>query len=34
MLKVDTDAKAGYLELTVDGVIHKADYEAAIAAVD
>lgn len=34
MLKVDKDAKAGYLELTVDGVIHKADYEAAVAAVD
>jgi hypothetical protein len=34
MLKVDSDAKAGYLELTVDGVIHKADYEAAVAAVD
>ncbi|MCC6479421.1 STAS/SEC14 domain-containing protein [Sphingorhabdus sp.] len=34
MLKVEADAKAGYLELTVDGVIHKADYEAAVAAVD
>lgn len=34
MLKVDSDAKAGYLELTVDGVIHKADFEAAVAAVD
>lgn len=34
MLKVDKDANAGYLELTVDGVIHKADYEAAVAAVD
>jgi SpoIIAA-like len=34
MLKIETDAKAGYLELTVDGVIHKADYEAAVAAVD
>ena len=34
MLKVQADAKAGYLELTVDGAIQKADYEAAVAAVD
>ena len=34
MLKVDKDAKAGYLELPVDGVILKGDYEAAVAAGD
>ena len=34
MLKVHADAKTGYLELTVDGAIKKADFEAVIAAVD
>lgn len=34
MLKVDMDRKAGYLELTVDGRIEKADFERAVAAVD
>ena len=34
MLRVETDRKAGYLEMTVDGRIEKADYERAIQAVD
>lgn len=34
MFKVEKNTASGYLELTVDGVIHKADYEAAAAAVD
>lgn len=34
MLKVEKDLKAGYLELTVDGVVHKDEYQAAVAAVD
>lgn len=34
MLKLQADAQAGYLDLTVDGAIQKADYEAAVAAVD
>lgn len=34
MLKVESDAKAGYLELTVDGVVHKDEYQQAVDAVD
>lgn len=34
MLKVEADREAGYLELTVDGRIDKADYERAIEAID
>ncbi len=34
MLKVEMDRKAGYLELTVDGRIEKADFERAVEAVD
>jgi hypothetical protein len=34
MLSLVKDAKAGYLELTIDGAINRADYEAAVAAVD
>jgi hypothetical protein len=34
MPKVEADSEAGYLELTVDGRIDKADYERAIEAID
>lgn len=34
MLTIDTDAKVGLAELTVDGAIHKADFERVIAAID
>ena len=34
MHKVEADREAGYLEMTVDGRIEKADYEAAVEAVD
>lgn len=34
MLKVEADGDAGFIELTVDGRIDKADYERAIEAID
>jgi hypothetical protein len=34
MLKIETSKSAGLIELTVDGAIHKPDYEAAVAAID
>lgn len=34
MLKVESDAKAGYLELTDDGVVHRDEYQKAVDAVD
>lgn len=34
MLKVEADRDSGYLELTVDGRIEKADFEKAVEAVD
>lgn len=34
MLKVEQDAKTGYLELTIDGAVGKADYEKAVEVVD
>lgn len=34
MLKIDADKSSGFIELTVDGPIHKSDYEAAVAAVE
>lgn len=34
MLKIDADKSSGLIELTVDGPIHQADYEAAVAAVE
>ena len=34
MLKVEKDVTAGYLELTVDGVVHRDEYQQAVDAVD
>jgi hypothetical protein len=34
VLKVEADGEAGFIELTVDGRIDKADYERAIEAID
>lgn len=34
MLKIHTNKSAGLIELTVDGPIHKVEYEAAVAAID
>jgi hypothetical protein len=34
MLKVETDATVGFLELTVDGAISREEYEAVVTAVD
>jgi hypothetical protein len=34
MFSINTDADRGYIEFTVDGDVHTADYEAAVAAVD
>jgi hypothetical protein len=34
MLKIDADKGAGFAEITVDGGIERAEYEAVIAAID
>ena len=34
MLDINTDEDAGYIELTVDGSIDKAEYEAAVQAIE
>lgn len=34
MLKVETDAAAGFLEMTVDGTISRDEYEAVVSAVE
>lgn len=34
MLRIETDASSGFAEITVDGGIERAEYEAVIAAID
>lgn len=34
MLKIETDAAAGFLEMTVDGTISRDEYEAVVSAVE